>query len=78
MGDRMIIRTSSQESLLRCADRGCPQRETCLRFIDIDRQSTPYSVAGSLREYAHDQSIGAPCPWYLDPTAEDASAVGRP
>lgn len=50
---------------LRCADPICGVRADCLRWIDIQRQSTPHPVAGSLMPA--DQSPNVPCPWYLDP-----------
>jgi hypothetical protein len=63
-----ILPASARWSALRCADPICHYRNACLRFIDIEHQSTPHPVAGSLMPI--DQSPAEPCPWYLDPEAE--------
>jgi hypothetical protein len=40
--------TFPDQRMLRCADRTCIDRAACLRWIDIDRESTTGPVAGSL------------------------------
>ena len=65
-GDGMTISSDSTRwSALRCADPICHHRGDCLRFIDIEHQSTPHPVAGSLMP--PDQSPLIRCQWYLDP-----------
>jgi hypothetical protein len=68
MGQNMtILSAATRWSALRCADRSCTQHRDCLRWIDINRQSTHHPVAGLL---ASEQES---CSWYLDPNTTDFS-----
>lgn len=55
----------------RCHDAGCPERETCLRWLDRARGDHRRHGTHSPRLFPHDVPLGTPCPMWI------AAAAGR-
>jgi len=48
----------------RCLDDGCPQHETCRRWLDRDTGEGEW-VCQCASLYPYDQPLGEPCPLYI-------------
>jgi len=53
-----------QNDVCRCHDDGCPQHETCKRWLERKSGSGDH-VVHSASLYPYDIALGEPCPHYI-------------
>ena len=61
------------DDICRCHDGGCPERESCLRWIDRHEGGPRVVAAGSL--YPYDQPLGQPCTNHIPPSWAEPQEV---
>lgn len=49
----------------RCHDDGCPQHETCLRWVDRNYGRPDHSYPHSPSLFPYDIPLGSPCPMQI-------------